>query len=540
MASLDTPSPHRTLKTIGDVAAFGPPPGFSGSICLIRPFSVHSPTTYSAPVTLPIGPAYLAAVLERAGWRVGMIDAVGADIYRVRRSACGRANIQGLGVEEIVERIPEDAAIIGVSLMFSQEWPLHRELIRAIAAAHPRAVIVVGGEHVSALTEYVLRDTPEIAFAVVGEGELVFLELVHAIAAGTPNLPAGVCRINRLGEFESSIGPRLAQLDDLPRPAWHLLPVENYFIDNWTMGIAMGRNIPILATRGCPYRCTFCSNATMWTTRYTMRSVSDVVDEIAWLVETYQANSIDFFDLTAIVKKDWVLEFCRELSRRGLSITWQLPSGTRSEALDDEVLAAIREAGCHYLVYAPESGSTRTLEAIKKKIKLPRLTTSIRAGVRMGHTVKVNLIIGFPTERLGDVLRTLAYAVRVAILGAHDCNISVFSAYPGSELYRELRAQGRIPPPDDAYFFSLMGQFDLMRPVTFCDNVPGLAISATRILGHALFYGISYTLRPARIVRVIRRMLSGKFRASNLFEQRIFDLIRRRAVEEPGGETRLK
>src|SRR6185436_14108150 len=102
-----------------------------------------------------------------------------------------------------------------------------------------------------------------------------------------------------------------------------------------------------------------CSSPAMWTTRYKLRSVDEVISEIEWLIEKYQANSIDFFDLTAIVKKDWIMEFCAKLKARGVSVVWQLPSGTRSEALDPEALQAIYDAQCRYLVYAPESGSAR-------------------------------------------------------------------------------------------------------------------------------------------------------------------------------------
>jgi anaerobic magnesium-protoporphyrin IX monomethyl ester cyclase len=98
----------------------------------------------------------------------------------------------------------------------------------------------------------------------------------------------------------------------------------------------------------------------MWTTRYIMRSVGDVVDEIADHIKKYRVNSINFYDLTAIVKRDWILAFIAELEHRDIHITWQLPSGTRSESLDDEVIKGLARTGCEFLVYAPESGSQRS------------------------------------------------------------------------------------------------------------------------------------------------------------------------------------
>jgi len=511
---------------MADMAA---PSGAVEPVVLVRPFAVMSRTSYSNPVTLPIGLAYLAGVLEQAGYPVRILDAVGEDIFRITRSDCGRFNFQGLIADDVVARIPDDAKIIGVSLMFSQEWVPHRHLIRAIRKRFPSAVIVVGGEHASAMTECVLRDCREIDYAIAGEGEMAMLELAHAIYHQQPvGAVAGVSYLDG-DDAVVSYGAtnRIAVIDQIPRPAWHLCPVENYFVDNWTMGIAMGRNMPILATRGCPYRCSFCSNATMWTTRYKMRTPGDVLDEIADLVRDYRANSIDFFDLTAIVKKDWIIEFCKELQTRGMRFTWQLPSGTRSEALDHEALEAIYQAGCSYLVYAPESGSEQTLEKVHKKVNLQKLIGSVKSAVRIGHVVKVNFVIGFPHERLSHVIKTVMLMLRMAIIGADDGNIAIFTPYPGSELYDELRASGKIPELDDSYFNSLILQFDMTVARCYTDHIAPWQLVLIRNIAQLGFYALAYGLRPVRLVRLFRAIMSTERRAANLFEQRIFDFLAR-------------
>ncbi len=509
---------------------FACPKGDLRRVQLVRPFSVLSASTYSAPLTLPVGPAYLAGTLEAAGYVVGLVDGLGADIHRVELSANGLYNVQGAGIEALVAMIPADSVIIGISLMFSQEWVEQRALIKAIRAAFPNAWLVAGGEHVSALTDYVLRDAPEINFAISGEGEFAFLQLVHALfTGGDLDTVSGLSRIDQTGTLISaSPSRRIATIGELPRPAWHLCNVHNYFIDNWTMGIAMGRNMPILATRGCPYQCTFCSNPNMWTTRYTMRPATDVVDEIEWLVREYQANSIDFFDLTAIVKRDWILEFCAELERREIKIVWQLPSGTRSEALDDDTLAALYRAGCRLLVYAPESGSEETLRLIKKKVHLPKLVESVRSAVRQGHTVKVNIVIGFPKEQLNDMIQSVLFSLRMALIGVDDCNIAIFSPYPGSELYQQLRAADKVPAPSDRYFNDLVAQFDFTNASAFCETVSGQRLTFIRVFGLAMFYVVAYLSHPSRLVRLVRNIFAERFQASNLFEQRISDALARR------------
>lgn len=526
LLELDTRSPASAFDD------FRAPSGSTGAIQIIRPFAVLSRTTYSAPVTLPIGPAYLAAVLEKAGYRVSIIDAVGEAIEQIRRTPCGRFNIQGLSSAEIIDRLDPNARVIGLSMMFSQEWIEHRSLIRAIRAAKPEATIVVGGEHATAMPEFVLQDCPEIDYLVTGEGEVGFLQLCFAIfSGGSVEDIGGLCRIDSAGRYvEGGLSRRIAKLDELPQPAWHLCPVENYFIDNWTMGIAMGRNMPILATRGCPYQCTFCSNPSMWTTRYLMRAPDDVVREIQFLIDRYRANSVDFFDLTAIVKKEWIMEFCRTLKSRGIGVTWQLPSGTRSEALDEEALQAIFDAGCRYLVYAPESGSEETLQRIKKRLKLQKLRQSVRAAVAIGHTVKVNVIIGFPHEQWRHVLQTMGFVCQMAVMGAHDCNIAVFTPYPGSELYSQLQTEKSIEPPDDDYFRSLILQFDLTVARSYTPHLAGWQLVACRIAGQALFYVLSYVLRPQRLLRLVQSLRRDRFQPANLLEQRISDIFARRRL----------
>ena len=517
-------------RHIGEIyAQFAPPPGDNRKVQIVRPFSVLSRTTYSAAILPPLSLAYLAAVLRNAGYGVGIVDAQGSDIFSIRQSVCGRYNLQGLDSEALIDLIEPDTYVVGVSLMFSQEWPPQRDFIQALRRRIPNVVIIVGGEHPTAFPEYTLRDCPEIDYVITSEGEYTFLELVHRLFHGkdTADSP-GICYIKADGGFVSNgYSRRITHISELPRPAWDLCKVENYFQPNWAMGINMGRHMPILATRGCPYQCTFCSNSTMWTPRYNMREPEDVIDEIEYLVKTYRVDSIDFFDLTAIIKKDWTLIFCQELKRRNVNITWQLPSGTRSEALDADTLAALWETGCRLITYAPESGSEHTLKLIKKKLDLPRIVESIRIAKKIGHTVKINLVIGFPGERMSDILKTVVFGVKMAFMRVDDCNIAIFSPYPGSELYGRLRKEGKLPPPNDDYFASLLVYFDLTKAISYCENVSGRWLAFFRFLALILFYSLAYLVYPKRILRVAKSLLGTRFKPSNVLEQRLFDIFAR-------------
>src|SRR5947208_14682928 len=199
-------------------------------------------------------------------------------------------------------------------------------------------------------------------------------------------------------------------------------------------GVCTERDMPLLVSRGCPFQCTFCSSPQMWTTLYKLRDVEDVIAEIKFYQKVYDITAFQLYDLTAIVKKSWTVEFCQKLLAEGINLKWSLPSGTRSEALDKETLEYLRRTGCNYLCYAPESGSPETLKRIKKKVNLPRMTESILEARRQGLILRTNLIIGFPDEKRRDVYTTLRYGLKLAFHGVDDVSANVFSPYPGSEI----------------------------------------------------------------------------------------------------------
>jgi anaerobic magnesium-protoporphyrin IX monomethyl ester cyclase len=503
-----------------------PDPQSTRVVTLIAPPIYFSKNSYSTPLTMPLGLAYLAAVLEKAHYRVKIVDCPGSDANNIYYTPNRRFKVQGLDEQRSIEMIAPETDIIGVSIMFSQEWPQVRHYINRIRRAFPHIKIIVGGEHPTSMSEYTLRDCPAIDYLVRGEGELTLLEVVYRLRSGKPIQGVnGVAYLADGNFFQSPLSPRLVDIKKMPWPAWHLIDVEPYFQPNFTMGISHGRNIAMLATRGCPYQCTFCSNPSMWTTRYVMRSVSDVVDEIVDHIKKYGVNSIDFYDLTAIVKRDWILQFIAELERRDIHITWQLPSGTRSESLDEEVIKGLARTGCEFLVYAPESGSQRTLDMIKKRVNLKNLQRSIAIAVKHGITTKVNFIIGFPFESRLDIFKTLHFVWKLALMKVSDCNISAFSPYPGSELFDELQRENTFGKIDDEYFATLMTQFDFTVAKTFCRHVRSWEILSYRVVGMVVFYVLSYLRCPGRLIRAAKGIFQDRFQPRSLFEQRIYDFI---------------
>jgi radical SAM superfamily enzyme YgiQ (UPF0313 family) len=434
--------------------------------------------------------------------------------------------VHGLAIDEIAARVDPRVDVIGVSCMFSNEWPVVRELLAALAERAPGVPIVCGGEHPTAAPELSLGQAPALTACVLGEGEETAVELFGALherrALGA--IPAVAYRED--GRCVRTLPrARIRAVEDIARPAWDLVPFETYLSRGLSFGVHRGRTLPVVATRGCPYRCTFCSSPQMWTTRYYARAPEDVVDEIERGVERYGIEAVDFYDLTAIVRRDWILAFCRALRARGLSPTWQLPSGTRSEALDGEVLSEMFRSGCRNVSYAPESGSPATLQRIEKKVRLDRMLASMRTAVGLGLNVKANIIMGFPEETSADLHETLRFIGRMARAGVHDVSVWTFVPYPGCELFEQLLARGRLPPLDDDYFADLLSYSDFSRTVSYCDELSAAELRRYRTAGMALFYGASYATHPTRPFRSIANLARSRYESR--MEMSLGNLLRR-------------
>ena len=499
---------------------------------LIRPPSVVGRYALTLNGTPPLSTVYLAGSLTAAGHEVQAIDAVGEALDAMHPGYRADILVNGLSVPQIVDRIRVDTQFVGISCLFSHEWPLIRQLIAAIAVRFPGVPIVLGGEHATAVPDLCLADAPALSACALGEGEETIVELVEACGEHVELARAfatvkGIVFRGPNGPTRTAPRARIRDIDAIPAPRWDLTPIERYLDGGFSFGVDRGRTMPLLATRGCPYSCTFCSSPRMWTTRYTTRSPALVVDEIDDFVRRYRAENIDFYDLTAIIERDWILEFCRLLEARQLRVTWQLPSGTRSEALDEATLRAMYRSGCRNVSYAPESGSPRTLDAIKKKVKLARLEASMHAAVRVGLNVKANILIGFPDERAADLRHTLRFILRMARLGVHDVSVWTFSPYPGSELFERLRAAGRLRLDDD-YYASLLSYSDISGAASYAAALDSRQLQRYRLAGLLLFYGASYLTHPTRPLRSLYNIATRRYESR--MEMSFGNLVRRVAT----------
>ncbi|MEO0480041.1 MAG: radical SAM protein [Planctomycetota bacterium] len=462
--------------------------------------------------SLPLGLAYIAAVLRDDGHSVSVVDALGeapdtsvadGDIWRI-----------GLTTDQVVERIDEDTEVIGVTLMWSYAWPIVRELLQKIRARFPDKPIVCGGEHFTAVTDLSMAEAP-MDYIVAGEGEETAIALFRALEASldVSVIPGVVYRDpeDSTKLIKNPRRDRIRNVDEIPQPAWDLFDVAAYDENKLVSGIHYGRTVPILATRGCPYQCTYCSSPGMWTTRWYARTPKDVIDEIQQYHDLYGATNFPFQDLTAILKRDWVVEFTSEILSRGLKITWQLPAGTRSEIIDEEVAGLLVQSGCRSINLAPESGSERTRKAMKKMLTDEKLFRAARAAKKKGLNVGIFLVLGYPTDEPVDMKATRRMVGRLARVGVDDVSAGFFFPLPNTEIYFELEKEGKVELNDAFLKLPIYVHNKYMsEDRNYNPNMTAKEMTRWKYRIVARFYLNSLIFHPGKFVRIFWNFLRGK------------------------------
>jgi len=293
----------------------------------------------------------------------------------------------------------------------------------------PNALIVMGGPHVSALPIDSLSRVPALDGCVVGEGEHTLLE----IAKGTnPDAITGLVWRANAEDFRGGLARRpLADLDQIELD-WSLLDgFPAAYRPGW-QDRGMGQTASLVASRGCPFGCTFCAGSEVHGTVRRAHSPRYIVCTMARLHNSYGIRSVYFHDDNFAQSRAWLHEFCTTLRGSGLPIRWSC--ACRAESLDVDTLLLMRSAGCYQIGVGVESSSQEILDHMCKGTTVRAITEGIRRIHASGLMTKAYLIIGTPTERIRDMKKTLAFAVKSGV--AH-IQVSYFTPLPGSPAFKE-------------------------------------------------------------------------------------------------------
>ena len=342
----------------------------------------------------------------------------------------------GPSIEQIIKFKPQ---ILGISFTTLQ-------IKNAVAIADKvksieRGIMVAaGGVHVTPLAYCFLSHYGSFDIVIRGEGEHTMLELVNYIEKGASiSAVRGIVYRNGGNIVENQPRPLIEDMDSIPFASKLFSFFEpNAYSPFEYMSLDSQRDIvraPMMASRGCPYSCTFCYCQAMWGASYRRRSPKNIVDEIEYLISKYKVNYIRFYDDNFCILEKDVIEMCNQIKQRGLKFKWRCEARVGPAALNEQMLCIMKEAGCHMIELGVESGSKRILESIKKQITVPMIKNAFRACHKAGLSTKAFLISGLPQEKLSDTLKTISLLFKI---NPDTVNLGTCQILPGTAIYHSL------------------------------------------------------------------------------------------------------
>ncbi len=375
------------------------------------------------PQSEPLSLVYIATYLNSKGHQASIIDALAEDLD-----------------EEVIEQRLKDENfdVIGVTmltLMYSQAL----NVCKIAKKINPKTYTIIGGPHPTIAASATLQNEKEIDFAVVGEAEFAFAELLEALD-GKRSLSSvdGIAYKTQKGEVKLT-KPRevIDDLDVLPIPDRSLLKMELY-----RPSVSYYKKLPahiILTTRGCPYRCTFCSK--VFDKKYRQNSVDYTVKEMKILIEKFGAKEIVFRDDTFTMRFPWIYEFCNKVIEEGLNKKVRWSCMTRVNLVTLDMLNLMKKAGCWGIHFGVESGNQRLLDLIKKDTTVQQIRDTFNWCKQAGIETRAFMMLGLPTETKEESLQTIKFAKE---LDPDWAQFTITTPYPGTELYNQANEYGDL------------------------------------------------------------------------------------------------
>lgn len=426
-------------------------------VCLINPPQVSS-TKYGRPyIFQPIGLLYVAAALEQY-FSVEILDATLAD-WRSLKTVDGKHHL-GLSFEQIAEEVHRrQPDIVGISVPFSINAQCAHSVCAQVKKVNPAIVTILGGPHPSIRPREVLADS-NVDFVVRGEGELTMPELVKVIAEKQTSAQLGNVKgigFRHNGEIVlTEPRPLIEDLDALPFPARHLVPMEEYFaamqagVGARTMYTCGDKWVSLITSRGCPYTCNFCSINLVMGDKFRARSPRNVLEEIRQVMTGYGVSHFNFEDDNLTLNNSRAKELFDLLAKAGGGVTWSTPNGIRADTLDEELVVKMQQSGCKRVFVAPESGDQEVVNnIIGKNQDLGKVLTAVQLLNKHGITVDGSFVLGSIGETKWNILRTIRYAKKLKKAGMNLGGFHMATPYYGTPLYDEAKRKGYLVQEED-------------------------------------------------------------------------------------------
>lgn len=396
-------------------------------------------------VRFPLGPLYVAAVLEENGFDVVAYNAdveIGLGRFTedignlwkheryVRRLRDEKDRVWS-EVRRAIEREKPD--VVGITVM----TPMRESAVKVAKIAkevNEGTTVIVGGPHPTLCPEEMLKEDV-VDFAVRGEGEITCLELMETIEDEKmgSNLEKirGISYRKGNGIAHNQERDFIKNLDALPFPAkQRIIGFEKLSPEAFSS---------VMASRGCPYNCIFCASNRIWKRKVRYRSVGNVIEEIREIVEKYRIKHIIFEDDSFGLNKRYTRELCAEIIKAKLDIGWSCEA--RVDNIDETLVNEMKMAGCRVISIGVESGNQETLRKIKKGITVEQVRKAAQIIKRSGIRLYSFFIIGFPWEAEKEITDTIKFMKEI---DPDNASLSIATPYPGTELYDICKREGLI------------------------------------------------------------------------------------------------
>ena len=425
----------------------------------------YPPSVHSHPPFIPLGIGYLAAVAEKAGHKITVID-------------CQAEKLNNVTFKTRIAQTPSDfIGVTATTLLYKSAM----NILTIAKETQPNAVTSLGGSHGTFWDENVLKEYPAADIIVRGEGEQTLIELAEKLE--NHSSLADVLGITyRDGDKirRNPDRPYIKDLDSIPFPAHHLMPLDNLKHNGKLL-------IPLVSSRGCVYWCDFCSTVRMFGRGYRMRSAKNVVDEMQYVHDKYCVDQVTFYDDAFSVDRNRVMQICEELHKRNLKLIWDC--GTRVDMVDRELMKTMKDAGCIAVWMGVESGSEAILGKMNKSIKLEQTRKAYKTAHEVGLMTIANVVLGFPGETEETAKQTIKF---VAQLNPEDVGFYLATPYPGTPMYEQVVKNGWLRVTD-------FDRYDTAGPIFETPQMNMQKLAELRAKAYQQFY-----LRPGYVLHMMR------------------------------------
>ncbi len=364
-----------------------------------------------------LGLLYLAASVREAGYQASIIE----------------SDIENLTPEQVADRIIlEQPAFIGITLFTVGVWKA-AQIARTCKKLLPKCKIIVGGPHISSMSMETMLRFPEFDIAVIHEGERVLPELLTQIENDNDlNAVKGIIFREHDDIIKTAPTPSINDLDNLPLPAWDLLPDFPAAYLPAIFDYPRGPVATMVASRGCPFLCKFCDTSTFGS-KVRANSPETVFNMMRHLQEQFGIQHIQFVDDLFLASRIRTLKLCDLIIENNLNISWGCTA--RVDTVKPDVLKRMKQAGCWEISFGLETGSNELLQKMEKAARVEVSEQAVNWTADAGIRSKGLFMLGYPGETRDSIRMTKAFVKRLPM---STMNLSKFTPYPGSPIYREI------------------------------------------------------------------------------------------------------